>query len=115
MLLFYYINLVKLIMAIGPEEHVRFSVASKNGKPLHKPREQNWGSRRRAERAGGAYCASPWCSSASRQNELGKKLRNKKGAGAALEPALLHCEPEPYHSDQVDKLDVQVSYANGIT
>lgn len=52
MLLFYYINLVKLIIAIGPEEHVRFSVASKNGKPFHKPREQNWGPRRRAERAG---------------------------------------------------------------
>ena len=54
------------------------------------------------------------------QNELGAHTARSPGAprrpaGAALEPAPLHCEPEPYHSDQVDKLDVRVSYANGIT
>lgn len=95
MLLFYYINLVKLIIAIGPEEHVRFSVASRqviaNGNP-------------------GAYSAS-WLLAPGWE----KSWKTKKGAGAGLEPAPLHCEPEPYHSDQVDKLDVRVSYANGIT
>jgi hypothetical protein len=59
------------------------------------------------------------CNIARLATQLAKKgpksWETKKGARARFEPTPLQYKPKPYNSDQVDKLDVRVSYATETT